>query len=101
MRLLNSRRADAVARRLTYVLFLCFFLSSNYLSAQSHVVSGTVRTADGRPLAGATIRISGATGAARGTTKTPGSDQSGNYRLAVPPGHYDVGALYDLAFDGQ
>jgi hypothetical protein len=101
MRLLISRRADALARRLPYALFVCLFFCSDSLSAQSHVVSGTVRTADGRPLSGATIRISGATGAARGTTKTTQSDHSGNYRLAVPPGHYDVDAFYDLTFDGQ
>jgi hypothetical protein len=64
-------------------------------------VSGTVRTTDGRPIAGATIRISGATGAARGTTMHTQSDANSNYRIEVRPGHYDVDAFYDLTFDGQ
>ena len=68
---------------------------------EPNVVSGTVRTADGRPLPGATIRISGATGAGTGTTVRTQSDRNGNYRLRVRPGHYNVDAFYDLAFDGQ
>ena len=65
------------------------------------MVSGTVRAADGRPLAGALIRISGATGAGTGTTITTRSDRNGNYRISVRPGHYNVDAYYDLTFDGQ
>lgn len=65
------------------------------------MVSGTVRTVDGRPLAGATIRISGATGAGSGSTVRTQSDRNGNYRLRVRPGHYNVDAYYDLTFDGQ
>ena len=68
---------------------------------EPNVVSGTVRTADGRPLAGATIRISGATGAGSGTTVRTQSDRNGNYRLRVRPGHYNVDAYYDLTFSGQ
>lgn len=72
------------------------------LAAQeANVVSGTVRTADGHPLAGAKIRVSGATGAGRGTTVTTQSDSNGNYQVRVRPGHYDVDAWYDLEFDGQ
>ena len=68
---------------------------------EANVVSGTVRAADGRPLAGARIRVSGATGAGRGTTVTTRSDRNGNYQVRVRPGHYNVDAWYDLNFDGQ
>ena len=66
-----------------------------------NVVEGTVHTTDGRPVAGATIRISGATGAGRGTTKNATTDEEGRYRLAVPLGHYDVDGFADLEFEDQ
>ena len=69
--------------------------------AAPDVVEGTVRTVDGRPVAGATIRVSGATGAGRGTTKTTTTDANGRYRIAVPRGHYDVDGFADLEFEGQ
>lgn len=97
--------APASLRALGSVLLICVLVlaggSPGAAAGQANVVSGTVRTADGRPLAGATIRVSGATGAARGTTVRTTSDRSGNYRVEVPPGDYDVDAFYDLAFDGQ
>jgi hypothetical protein len=71
------------------------------IAQQPNVVSGTVRTATGRPIAGATIRISGATGAGTGTTVRTQSDRNGNYRITVRPGHYNVDAYADLTFDGQ
>ena len=71
------------------------------IAQEPNVVSGTVRTATGRPIAGATIRISGATGAGTGTTVRTQSDRNGNYRVAVRPGHYNVDAFADLTFDGQ
>jgi hypothetical protein len=68
---------------------------------EPNVVQGTVRTADGRPLAGAVIRVSGSTGAARGTTLKATTDARGNYRVAVPLGHYNVDGFVDLEYDGQ
>lgn len=66
-----------------------------------NVVAGTVRTAAGRPIAGATIRISGSTGAGRGTTIRTTTDARGQYRVAVPLGHYDVDGFADVRYDGQ
>jgi hypothetical protein len=66
-----------------------------------NVVEGSVRTTDGRPVPGATIRISGATGAGRGTTKEATTDANGRYRLRVPLGHYDVDGFADLEYEGQ
>jgi hypothetical protein len=89
----------AAVRRFQSAIALTLVLTG---SAQAqHIVSGTVRTADGRPLAGATIRVSGATGAGRGTTVKTQSDRNGNYRVNVRPGDYAVDAFYDLTFDGQ
>lgn len=97
MYLQPARRA--IVRLFQYTIAITLVITGT--AAAQHVVSGTVRTADGRPLAGATIRISGATGAARGTTVKTQSDRQGNYRIDVRPGDYDVDAFYDLAFDGQ
>lgn len=66
-----------------------------------NVVEGTVTLADGRPLAGATIRVAGATGAARGTTRTATTDGNGRYRVSVPLGHYNVDGFADITYDGQ
>ena len=77
---------------------------SNILGADGvapNVVEGTVRTTDGRPVPGATIRIAGATGAGRGTTRNATTDEEGRYRLAVPRGHYDVDGFADLQFEDQ
>jgi hypothetical protein len=68
---------------------------------EPNVVKGTVRTVSGRPIAGATIRIAGATGAARGNSITATTDRNGNYRVRVPLGHYNVDAWADIAYDGQ
>ena len=66
-----------------------------------NVVEGTVTTVDGRPLPGATIRISGATGAARGTAIRTKTDAAGRYRVTVPLGHYNVDGFADIEFEGQ
>ena len=66
-----------------------------------NVVQGTVSTIDGRPVAGATIRIAGATGAARGTSITAKTDASGKYRVSVPLGHYNVDGFAELQYNGQ
>jgi hypothetical protein len=69
--------------------------------ATPNVVEGTVRTVDGRPVPGAVIRISGSTGAGRGTTMRAVTDARGNYRITVPLGHYNVDGVVDIAFDGK
>ncbi|HKY99336.1 MAG TPA: carboxypeptidase-like regulatory domain-containing protein [Gemmatimonadaceae bacterium] len=66
-----------------------------------NVVQGTVSTIDGRPVAGATIRIAGATGAARGTSITAKTDANGRYRVNVPLGHYNVDGFAELQYNGQ
>ena len=69
--------------------------------ATPNVVEGTVTLADGRPLKGATIRVAGATGAARGTTRRTTTDANGRYRIRVPLGHYNVDGFADITYDGQ
>ena len=66
-----------------------------------NVVEGTVTLADGRPVRGATIRVAGATGAARGTTRTATTDGAGRYRVTVPLGHYNVDGFADITYEGQ
>ena len=66
-----------------------------------NVVEGTVTLADGRPLPGATVRVAGATGAARGTTRQATTDRNGHYRVTVPLGHYNVDGFADITYDGQ
>ena len=100
-----GRAARAVSRFLIPVALVVAALgcgrTGEASAQQPHVVSGTVKTADGRPLEGAVIRVAGATGAGRGTTVRTRSDRRGNYSVRVPPGHYNVDAFYDLQFDGQ
>jgi hypothetical protein len=74
---------------------------SRNITFTPNVVEGTVTTVDGRPLPGATIRISGATGAARGTTIRAKTDASGRYRVTVPLGHYNVDGFADIEYSGQ
>lgn len=66
-----------------------------------NVVEGTVTLADGRPLRGATIRVAGATGAARGTTRKATTDGNGRYRVTVPLGHYNIDGFANIAYDGE
>jgi hypothetical protein len=75
--------------------------ASPHVAPAPNVVEGTVRTIDGRPVSGATIRIAGATGAARGTTIRATTDANGNYRVRVPLGHYNVDGFADIEFEGQ
>ena len=72
-----------------------------HVTPAPNVVEGTVKTIDGRPVPGATIRIAGATGAARGTTIRATTDANGNYRVRVPLGHYNVDGFADIEFEGQ
>jgi hypothetical protein len=56
---------------------------------------------DGKPVAGATIRVAGAVGAARGTSRKTTTDANGRYRIAVPLGHYNVDGFADIEYNGQ
>ena len=81
-----------------------FLVSSLVTSAGAqspNIVEGTVRTANGQPVRGATIRIAGATGAGRGTTIKATTDANGRYSVKVPLGHYDVDGFADIEFGGQ
>lgn len=102
----NGRRARTLAAAVTTLAIVAIAPlgaqpATRRAAPEPHVVSGTVRTSDGRPLAGAVIRVAGSTGAARGTTRKATTDARGEYRLAVPPGHYDVDGFVDVEFEGQ
>jgi len=62
---------------------LVFILVSIAAIAQTAIVRGTVKDANGLPLAGASVILEGTR---RGTT----SDASGNYELRVNPGNYTL-----------
>lgn len=68
-----------------------------------NVVSGRVTTEDGRPIAGARVRITGYVGGSQLgqdlVTLETGSD--GAYAFEVEPGLYSVRAETTVAFDGQ
>lgn len=96
-----AHAARSSRRTLTLSLLIAALTAADGSAQRSHVVSGTVRMSDGRPVAGATIRVSGATGAARGTTVRTETDAKGAYRVQVPPGDYDVDGFADLTFAGQ
>jgi hypothetical protein len=72
-----------------------------HVAPTPNVVEGTVKTIDGRPVPGATIRIAGATGAARGTAIRATTDANGRYRAKVPLGHYNVDGFADIEYEGQ
>ncbi len=63
-------------------LFVCFFVTIN-AAAQTSVLRGTVRDANGLPLAGASVILDGTK---RGTI----TDASGTYELKVNPGTYTL-----------
>jgi hypothetical protein len=95
--------------RIALLSFSLLFLStSGYAhstpvegSPTPNVVEGTVRTVDGRPVPGATIRIAGATGAGRGTSIKATTDRNGRYSAKVPLGHYDVDGFADVEHEGR
>ena len=67
-------------------LSLCFFITIKAM-AQTSTLRGSVRDANGIPLAGASIILNGKK---RGTL----SDASGNYELKVAPGNYTLIVSY-------
>ena len=64
------------------LLLLCFFITKSTI-AQTSSLRGSVRDANGLPMAGASVILDGTK---RGTV----SDASGNYELKVPPGTYTL-----------
>ena len=67
-------------------LLIGFFITSNTL-AQTASLRGSVRDANGLPMAGASVIIDG-------TKKGTVSDASGNYELKVAPGNYTLVISY-------
>lgn len=67
-------------------LFICFFLTIQ-ATAQTSIIRGSVKDANGLPMAGASVILDGTK---RGTT----SDASGNYELKVAPGNYTLVVSY-------
>src|SRR5688572_20822467 len=67
-------------------LFFYFFLTIPAI-AQTSAIRGTVKDANGLPMAGASVILDGTK---RGTI----SDASGNYELKVAPGNYTLVVSY-------
>lgn len=67
-------------------LVICFFITSSAIS-QTASLRGSVRDANGLPMAGASVILDGTK---RGTV----SDASGNYELKVSPGNYTLIVSY-------
>ncbi|MEO5682182.1 MAG: TonB-dependent receptor [Chitinophagaceae bacterium] len=64
-------------------MLMVLLLSFQWLSAQTGTVKGTVKDANGNPLAGASVTVPGKK---TGTT----TDANGNYSLKLPPGKYEI-----------
>lgn len=65
-----------------YIILLLTFISFLQATAQTFTISGTVKTADGQSVSGATVAL-------KGTSYATASDSSGNYTLAaLPAGSY-------------
>ncbi|HET9432346.1 MAG TPA: carboxypeptidase regulatory-like domain-containing protein, partial [Chitinophagaceae bacterium] len=71
-----KKKISLQLRRLGF-LFICFFLTSQ-ATAQTATIRGSVKDANGLPMAGASVILDGTR---RGTI----SDASGNYELKVAP----------------
>jgi iron complex outermembrane receptor protein len=67
-------------------LVICFFITINVI-AQTSSLRGSVRDANGLPMAGASVILDG-------TKKGTVSDASGNYELKVAPGNYTLIVSY-------
>jgi iron complex outermembrane receptor protein len=67
-------------------IVICFFITSNAV-AQTSSLRGSVRDANGLPMAGASVILDG-------TKKGTVSDASGNYELKVAPGNYTLIVSY-------
>jgi Fe(3+) dicitrate transport protein len=68
--------------RKSYILALLILFTSLRLAAQTFTLSGTVKTADGQAIAGATVSL-------KGTSFASASDSAGSYKLnTIPAGSY-------------
>ena len=73
--------------RLHLTLFIFFLLTANVLYSQKATLEGLVTdAASGETLIGVSVRVSGGGGVA--------SDASGQYRIELPAGHYEVEFIY-------
>jgi TonB family protein len=91
-RSLDRRPVSMSARTAILVAMLCASLSLPGLHAQTTSVSGTLRDASGRALAGATVRLADTQSDAKFDTQ---SDQSGQFQFtAVAPGSYALSARH-------
>jgi iron complex outermembrane recepter protein len=68
--------------RFTGIISLLLF-AFQWASAQTGTIKGTIKDANGNPLAGASVTVQGKKA---GTT----SDANGNYTLKLPPGQYTI-----------
>jgi iron complex outermembrane recepter protein len=82
---MNIRKIKLQFKSLGFLL-TCFFITS-FAVAQSSTLRGTVKDANGLPLAGASVILDGTK---RGTT----TDGSGNYELKVAPGTHTLVISY-------
>ena len=64
------------------ILFICFFLAAQAM-AQTATLRGSVKDANGLPLAGASVVLDG-------TKRGAVTDASGNYEIKVAPGSYTL-----------
>jgi hypothetical protein len=76
-------------------------LPASDMRPEANVIKGTVRTANGRPLAGAKIRIAGNTGVMRSKVIEATTDRNGVYRAQVPLGHYNVDGFLEVRYAGE
>ncbi len=65
------------------VLMTLFLFASVYVSAQNGTLKGTVKDANGLPVAGASVVLDG-------SKKGTATDAMGNYTLQAPPGSYTL-----------
>lgn len=73
-----------------FFLLIVLLLLCQWLSAQTGTVKGTVKDANGNPLAGASVTV-------QGTKAGTSTDAAGNYSLKLPPGKYTL----TVSFVGQ
>jgi len=83
MQPISNRRVRQTPRQLSFLL--CVLLTPSWLAAQAAAIRGAVTDPQGRPVAGASVRLYARAGGAAGvTTSTP----EGAYRLNAAPGDY-------------
>src|SRR4051794_10359336 len=88
---LNS--AMMKTQRLSFFLFILFLFNFSFAFAQTGVVHGIVKDANGQILSGASVTVQGSS---KGTT----TDNNGNYSISLSPGKYTVVVSY-VGFSSQ